>query len=79
MPNHQLVFRQRHSAIEQTHQIVQKINEALEKRQYCSAAFLDIQLWGMVSTSSIEIPECFQSEALCMIVDAPWFVPNTVI
>jgi hypothetical protein len=23
--------------------------------------------------------ERFQSKALCMIVDAPWYVPNTVI
>jgi hypothetical protein len=30
------------SVIEQTHQIVQSINEALEDKQYCSAAFLDI-------------------------------------
>jgi hypothetical protein len=35
-------FRQRHSTIEQTHRIVQRINEALENKQYCSAAFLDI-------------------------------------
>jgi hypothetical protein len=42
MPNHQFGFRQRHSIIEQTHQIVQRINEALENKKYCSAAFLDI-------------------------------------
>jgi hypothetical protein len=30
-------------------------------------------------TSSIEILERFQSKALRMIVDAPWYVPNTVI
>jgi hypothetical protein len=42
IPNHQFGFRQRHSTIEQTHQIVQRINEALENKQYCSAAFLDI-------------------------------------
>jgi hypothetical protein len=40
--NHQFSFGQRHSTIEQTHQIVQRINEALENKQYCSAAFLDI-------------------------------------
>jgi hypothetical protein len=28
--------------MEQTHRIVQRINEALENKQYCSAAFLDI-------------------------------------
>jgi hypothetical protein len=38
-----------------------------------------MQLWGMASTSNMEIPECFQSKALQMIVDAPWYVPNMVI
>jgi hypothetical protein len=42
IPNHQFGFRQRHSTIEHTHRIVQRINEALERKQYCSAAFLDI-------------------------------------
>jgi hypothetical protein len=42
IPNHQFGFRQRHSTIKHAHQIVQRINEALEKKQYCSAAFLDI-------------------------------------
>jgi hypothetical protein len=38
-----------------------------------------IQLWGKASTSNIEILELFQSKALRMTVDAPWYVPNTVI
>jgi hypothetical protein len=38
-----------------------------------------IQLWGTASTSNIDILEHFQSKALCMITDAPWYVPNTVI
>jgi hypothetical protein len=38
-----------------------------------------ILFWGTASTSNIEILERFQSKALRMIVDAPWFVPNTVI
>jgi hypothetical protein len=42
IPNHQFGFRKRHSTIEQTHRTVQRINEALENKQYCSAAFLDI-------------------------------------
>jgi hypothetical protein len=42
IPNHQFGFRQRHSTLEQTHRDVKKINEALENKQYCSAAFLDI-------------------------------------
>jgi hypothetical protein len=32
IPYHQFVFRWRHSTIEQTHCIVQRINEALEKK-----------------------------------------------
>jgi hypothetical protein len=31
------------------------------------------------STSNIKIQERFQSKALRMIVDAPWYVPDTVI
>jgi hypothetical protein len=38
-----------------------------------------IQLWGTPSTSNIEILEHFQSKTLCMIVDAPWYMPNMVI
>jgi hypothetical protein len=42
LPGHKFGFRQRHSTLQQTHRIVQKTNEALETKQYCSAAFLDI-------------------------------------
>jgi hypothetical protein len=38
-----------------------------------------IQLWGTASTSNIEILELFQSKALHMILDAPWYVPKTLI
>jgi hypothetical protein len=38
-----------------------------------------IQLWCTATTSNIEILERFLSKALRMIVDAPWYVPNTVI
>jgi hypothetical protein len=38
-----------------------------------------MQLWGTASTSNTEILERFQSKALGMRVDAPWYVPNTVI
>jgi hypothetical protein len=38
-----------------------------------------IHLWGTASTSNIEILESFQSKTLRMIVDAPWYVSNTVI
>jgi hypothetical protein len=42
IPNHQFGFRQRHSTIEQIHRTLQRINEALERKQYCSATFLNI-------------------------------------
>jgi hypothetical protein len=38
-----------------------------------------IQLLGTASTSNIEILERSQSKALRIIVDTPWYVPNTVI
>jgi hypothetical protein len=46
-----------------------------------TASFLspESRLWGTASTSSIEILEYFQSKALRMIVDVPWYVPNAVI
>jgi hypothetical protein len=37
------------------------------------------QLWGTTSISNIEKIELFQSKALRIIVNAPWFVPNWVI
>jgi hypothetical protein len=39
----------------------------------------DIQLWGTTSNSSIEILERFQSKVLRLIVNAPWYVLNSVI
>jgi hypothetical protein len=42
IPNHQFGIRQKHFTVEQTPRIVQEINEALERKQYCSATFLDI-------------------------------------
>jgi hypothetical protein len=44
LPDHKFGFRQQHSTIHQTYRIVHAINEALESKQYCSAAFLDISL-----------------------------------
>jgi hypothetical protein len=38
-----------------------------------------MQLWDTASTSNIEILERFQLKALRLIMDAPWYVPNTVI
>jgi hypothetical protein len=38
-----------------------------------------IQLWGTTSNSNIKILERFQSKVLRLIVDAPWYVSNSVI
>jgi hypothetical protein len=38
-----------------------------------------ILLWSTTSNSNIEILERFQSKVLRLIVDAPWYVPNSVI
>lgn len=43
IPDHQFGFRQKHkSTIEQVHRLVDNINNTLEQKKYCSAAFLDI-------------------------------------
>jgi hypothetical protein len=38
-----------------------------------------IQLWGTTSDSNIEILERFQSKVLRLLVNAPWYVPISVI
>jgi hypothetical protein len=38
-----------------------------------------IQLWGTTSNSNIEILERFQSKVLRLIMDASWYVSNSVI
>jgi hypothetical protein len=48
-------------------------------KQYSNQYGLGMQLWGMASTSNTEILERFQSKALRMIVDAPWYVQHMII
>lgn len=43
IPDHQFGFRQEHGTVEQVHRVVDHIRKALELKEYCSAAFLDIQ------------------------------------
>jgi hypothetical protein len=38
-----------------------------------------IELWGTSCNSNIAILERFQSKVLRLIVNAPWYVPNSVI
>jgi hypothetical protein len=42
LPTHQFGFRPLHGTIEQAHRIVHEINDALENKSFCTAAFLDI-------------------------------------
>lgn len=42
IPKHQFGFRREHATIEQIHRVTKEINQSLEGKKYCSAAFLDI-------------------------------------
>ena len=42
IPSHQFGFRPKHGTIEQVHRIVHRIQDDLENRRFCSAAFIDI-------------------------------------
>ncbi|PNF38133.1 hypothetical protein B7P43_G14602 [Cryptotermes secundus] len=42
IPNHQFGFRRAHSTIQQSHRIANTITNALNNKQYCTAAFVDI-------------------------------------
>lgn len=43
IPEHQFGFRHKHGTPEQCHRVVNVISETFEKKQYCSATFLDVQ------------------------------------
>jgi hypothetical protein len=62
-----------------SHNFPQATNFSFIKQYLNQSGINGIQLWGTASTSNIEFLERFQSKALRMIVDAPWYVPNTVI
>jgi hypothetical protein len=38
-----------------------------------------IPLWGTASQSNIEIIQHFQNKVLRAIVNAPWYIPNSVL
>jgi hypothetical protein len=42
IPDHQFGFRQAHSTVQQCHRIANIISQAMENKQYCTAAFLDV-------------------------------------
>lgn len=43
VPAHQFGFRKSHSTIEQMHRVYHTIRHCYERKQYCSASFLDVQ------------------------------------
>lgn len=43
IPRHQFGFCKHHSTIEQVHRVANKVRQSLERKEYCSAIFLDIQ------------------------------------
>ncbi|CAK1544722.1 unnamed protein product [Leptosia nina] len=43
IPDHQFGFRRQHGTIEQVHRVCEYIRSTLEQKEYCSAAFLDVQ------------------------------------
>ncbi|CAK1579300.1 unnamed protein product [Parnassius mnemosyne] len=43
IPDHQFGFRQDHGTVEQVHRVCRTIRDALEHKEYCSSAFLDVQ------------------------------------
>jgi hypothetical protein len=49
IPRHQFGFREKHSTVQQTRKVVYTINQALERKEYCTSIFLDIkQAFGKV-------------------------------
>jgi hypothetical protein len=42
LPEHQFGFRKAHTTIQRCHRLADSINRAMEKREYCSAVFIDI-------------------------------------
>lgn len=43
IPDHQFGFRQRHGTVEQIHRVCNTIRDTLERKEYCSSVFLDVQ------------------------------------
>lgn len=66
IPNHQFGFRQDHATIEQVHRVTNTIRQSLEKREFCSAVFLDIsqafdKVWhiGLLYKLKTHLPDTY--------------------
>jgi hypothetical protein len=67
IPSHQFAFRPKHGTIQQVHRIIHRINNDLENKRYCTAAFIDIsqaldKVWHTVLLfklkQALPHPEC---------------------
>ncbi|KAL4131558.1 hypothetical protein QTP88_008851 [Uroleucon formosanum] len=92
LPDAHFGFRSAHSTIHQVHRIVDAISFSLEKKQYCTCAFLDVSqafdrpiwtygipLWGNAKISNINKIQTFQNIALRKLLNAPPYVSNLSI
>lgn len=43
IPDHQFGFREHHGTVEQIHRVAHTIRQTMERKEYCSAVFLDVQ------------------------------------
>ena len=66
IPNHQFGFREDHSTIEQVHIVYNIIRNALERKEYCTAAYVDItqafdKVWhiGLLYKLKLKLPYQF--------------------
>ena len=81
IPDHQFGFRQEHGTVEQVHRVVSEIRSSLERKQYCSAAFLDIaqafdKVWheGLLYKIRTLLPNCFYEVIKNYMVNRKFFV-----
>ncbi|KAJ8706107.1 hypothetical protein PYW07_010884 [Mythimna separata] len=65
-PDHQFGFRPEHATTEQVHRVCKFISDGLERKQYCSTAFLDVQqafdrVWhkGLLCKIKLLLPHTF--------------------
>lgn len=81
LPKFQFGFREEHGTVEQVHRIVCEIKQALDNRNYCSAAFLDIaqafdKVWheGLIYKIKANLPYCYHNILTNYLTDRKYFV-----
>lgn len=81
IPTHQFGFRTQHSTVEQINRVYQYARDALERKEYCTAAFLDItqafdKVWhtGLLYKLKIQLPHSHFSVLRSYILDRSFMV-----